>query len=487
MIGKLFGGPCSVPGNWSWAPCVTGSGLLRIGGALFYDFPANVLGSFFIGLFSTGSTLASTYLHVHTPEHYRGLQLLFLPRSSSLQSHVALHFGLRTGYCGSLTTFSSWMLQVVVLMVGRSAAPSHARGTEWVAGLWAIFLGAAGSLLALVVGQHTALAAAAALEDAAATRRQRGNERPGDQPQPGAGGVGGTDGAKVQVVSAANGAHEAVTEERPGGGTGSNGSNTGGDGPAAAPPAVVSIATGPALTRVSASAAVPTPIMLPPGGGAGAGGGAAAAAAARDATVAVPYSAVCLLADIAAGAVLLTLTGVSLAYVWLDREGFAAGERRFWWFAILLGPPGCVLRWYLARFNSLPSRWSCCGALPSVASGTAGGGAGAGRGWSWLQLGTFVANLSACVLNYVADALLFRLGGSWGPGGPALSGTQREVLQGLMVGTAGCLSTVSTWVVELEVLARTSPFGAYKYATSSVGLAVALGLLVYGIPAWTSN
>ena len=34
-----------------------------------------------------------------------------LPAAHPLQDAVALHVGLRTGYCGSLTTFSSWLLQ----------------------------------------------------------------------------------------------------------------------------------------------------------------------------------------------------------------------------------------------------------------------------------------------------------------------------------------------------------------------------------------
>jgi CrcB protein len=81
------------------------------GDTLFYDFPANVVGSFFIGLLSTGTNLATIHSRHCDGHDLSKLQLLFLPASSSLQRHGELHLGLRTGYCGSLTTFSSWFLQ----------------------------------------------------------------------------------------------------------------------------------------------------------------------------------------------------------------------------------------------------------------------------------------------------------------------------------------------------------------------------------------
>ncbi len=110
-IGKLFGGACSSPGRWHWAPCVTSPGLTRPGGALFTDFPANVVGSFLIGILSSGAVFQSTFPRVGGVGDHAATQLLFLPSSSPLQSHFALHVGLRTGYCGSLTTLSSWITQ----------------------------------------------------------------------------------------------------------------------------------------------------------------------------------------------------------------------------------------------------------------------------------------------------------------------------------------------------------------------------------------
>lgn len=114
MLEKLFNGDCSSSaGAWAWAPCATTSGLARPGAPMFIDFPANVLGSFLIGSLTAGSALPTLFpqLGAAGAAVVKPLQLLFLPRDWSLQSHAALHIGMRTGYCGSLTTFSSWILQ----------------------------------------------------------------------------------------------------------------------------------------------------------------------------------------------------------------------------------------------------------------------------------------------------------------------------------------------------------------------------------------
>ena len=46
----------------------------------------------------------------------------------SLMQHVPeLHIGLRTGYCGSLTTFASWEYSLVTGLIGGAPQPVHAR------------------------------------------------------------------------------------------------------------------------------------------------------------------------------------------------------------------------------------------------------------------------------------------------------------------------------------------------------------------------
>ena len=52
--------------------------------------------------------------------------------------------------------------------------------------------------------------------------------------------------------------------------------------------------------------------------------------------------------------------------------------RRAQWLAVLFGVPGCSLRWYLSRFNyKLHGRWK------------------------WLPCGTFAANMTACLVDYI--------------------------------------------------------------------------------------
>ena len=60
-------------------------------------------------------------------EALRPQALVVLPESHPWQEHVALHVGLRTGYCGSLTTFSAWLLQCVELLVGGTGRD----GGQW--------------------------------------------------------------------------------------------------------------------------------------------------------------------------------------------------------------------------------------------------------------------------------------------------------------------------------------------------------------------
>lgn len=149
-LSALFGGACGT-GAPPWQPCVTSPGLTRLGGALFVDMPPNVLGSFAIGLFSSSSMLAKVH---PTYKPIKIANIAFLPPNSPLQLNSALHLGLRTGLCGSLTTFASWILQMVKMMIGGSVTTL---GTEWVAALWGIYVNVALSLLSLVLGQHLAI------------------------------------------------------------------------------------------------------------------------------------------------------------------------------------------------------------------------------------------------------------------------------------------------------------------------------------------
>jgi len=50
-----------------------------------------------------------------------------LPAGHPWQYNAALQTGLRTGYCGSLTTFSAWQLQEMLLFIGGTGRD----GGQW--------------------------------------------------------------------------------------------------------------------------------------------------------------------------------------------------------------------------------------------------------------------------------------------------------------------------------------------------------------------
>lgn len=121
-------------------------------------------------------------------------------------------------------------------------------------------------------------------------------------------------------------------------------------------------------------------------------------------------------------------------------------------FALVFAPAGCLARFYISlKLN---------GRIP------------------WFPLGTFVVNIAGTMILGMAYSLQHASKGESTIGG--LIGCQ--VLQGIMDGFCGCLTTVSTWVLELSGLRRRH---AYLYGGLSV--AVALGVLVLEIGSlkWT--
>ena len=93
----------------SWLPCVTSSGLIRPGGALFADLPSNVLGCFALGLLSPGPALSHLFQLGHAHElPLRHCPIAAMPQPRWLhQKHLLL--GLRVGFCSSVTSYSGWV------------------------------------------------------------------------------------------------------------------------------------------------------------------------------------------------------------------------------------------------------------------------------------------------------------------------------------------------------------------------------------------
>lgn len=114
VLAQLFGEECRNPGTVGWLAddavlCVTASGQASVpGGIVFADLPSNLLGSFIMGLMQDGKSLQ---LAVEAP-------IAFVPPSNLFQAYDIFHVAIKTGFCGSLTTFSGWNSEMVVMMVG---------------------------------------------------------------------------------------------------------------------------------------------------------------------------------------------------------------------------------------------------------------------------------------------------------------------------------------------------------------------------------
>jgi len=74
--------------------------------ALFMDLPVNMLGSFIMGLLQPCQDIG---LQSSVP-------IAFLKAKHWFQTSQVVHIALRTGFCGSLTTFSSWNTSMLLLL-----------------------------------------------------------------------------------------------------------------------------------------------------------------------------------------------------------------------------------------------------------------------------------------------------------------------------------------------------------------------------------
>jgi fluoride ion exporter CrcB/FEX len=91
--------------------CVTADGVSTsniAGGVIFADLPANLFGSFIMGLFQNG-----VVLDLAVP-----MAIAWLPPQHAFQEMKIIHKAITTGYCGSVTTFSGWNSAMVVQIFG---------------------------------------------------------------------------------------------------------------------------------------------------------------------------------------------------------------------------------------------------------------------------------------------------------------------------------------------------------------------------------
>jgi fluoride ion exporter CrcB/FEX len=121
----LFGSSCaSHTPPWLYAfseklnLCITSSQ-----SALFYDLPNNVIGSFIMGIFQPCQDIG---LQSSVP-------IAFLKSSHWFKTSQVAHIAIRTGFCGSLTTFASWNTSMLELITSKEilmALVGYIIGTE---------------------------------------------------------------------------------------------------------------------------------------------------------------------------------------------------------------------------------------------------------------------------------------------------------------------------------------------------------------------
>ena len=148
----FFGGACHHTNTTYWDAtglniCTTDFGTgLGTGGGFFLDLPANVIGCFMMGLLVSGD---GESIAINLP-------VAALSRESKFQNWIVTHVGLRTGLCGSLTTFASWNTQMVIMICGGSG--TELGYSQWMSSIWGYIIGLFAALQSYQFGVAVAYA-----------------------------------------------------------------------------------------------------------------------------------------------------------------------------------------------------------------------------------------------------------------------------------------------------------------------------------------
>lgn len=124
--------------------CVTEDGeIIHHGGVAFADLLPNILGSFLLGVMQDSQSLG---LAVRAP-------IAWLAPDKLFQGMDVFHLAIMTGFCGSLTTYSSWNSEMVVMLAGEGASQiPHQMGR----GIFGYVIGFQTALASFVFGRIVA-------------------------------------------------------------------------------------------------------------------------------------------------------------------------------------------------------------------------------------------------------------------------------------------------------------------------------------------
>lgn len=146
LIGTLFGSYCEDPTQNAIKhlfdySSFNGVCLTSTESALFVDLPVNMVGSMLMGMLQSGLVLGIV--------NSKNVPIAWIPIDHRFQGMDAIHMAFRTGFCGSITTFSSWNTQMVTLFAGSSHNAAQA--------IFGYIIGLELALASYTIGKHIAV------------------------------------------------------------------------------------------------------------------------------------------------------------------------------------------------------------------------------------------------------------------------------------------------------------------------------------------
>jgi CrcB protein len=384
-----------------------------------------MLGSFVIGLFAASSTVGLANKKA----------IVVLHKNHSWQHNFSIQIGIRTGFCGSLTTFSSWVKELVVNAITYN---------EYMNGILGLIVGLYAAIASYMLGVHLALYVDHWLhEDPEDILQQESEYR------------------KIVIEEYRAASKEAAEMSKVNSGDGGNGGEHGDGGSnrdgSVGGPRMVTEAAGLAVLSddqaglMAAEDDLPR-IMINHPSDAMNTSMSAAWSRQVELKASPPPLPKAFKTDFVAVITLILLT--SWCIVGAIIEGDHSWLRTLW-LALLFAPFGCTLRWLLARLNyKLKGKWA------------------------WAPVGTFSANMLGTAISTASYIVSVKV---------ELTSWESAINSAVVSGFCGALSTVSTFVTEIVQYLEVFPESvqAYTYAVGTLVSGVVLVIALYGWVVWS--